>query len=411
MSIQTQTQTRLWIDEYTEWACKRSPLTPEHFHKNIALTLTAGAIARRVHVQLPHAKIYPNLYTLIIAPTSVYAKTRALEVAKELARRTMSDRILTAISTPEAMISELAGIEPRNFSDLSEAVRTIWKAGAKWGARRLFMIDEAGKFFNSLSRDYNASLDALIMELYDSPDEPIERETQRQGWIRVEKPCLSCLFATTPANIRSLLSGYDSWGSGFWNRWNFVTATEPTVWKNAEHVKIPNQIYSPFQEMSNLLGDRDFSASISPKVVNAHSQFSRNIRDEIIKTEDERTHAILSQLATKRIKAALCFATLENPKRPELRLCHWESTEELAQGWHRDAILAVEMSQRTEKVKKEQKVLMLISSNGGLTARQIQQYTHADSEETMKLLISLKRSGAIKEEPKGKATIWLSNEV
>lgn len=411
--IKVQTKTGIaWIDEYTRWAMQRSPLTPEHFHQNIALALVSGCIARRVHIQLPHDKVRPNLYTLIIATTGVYAKTTALKAARELAHEVMPDRLFSSVSTPEAMIGELSGVKPVNFDSLSPAVQQAWKDSQVWGARRLFVLDEAGRFFNGLERDYNATLDTIMMELYDANDHALVRQTQRHGILQIENPGLSCLFATTPGNIRQLLLADAAWQSGFWARWNFVAAHQLTAWNDSQYHPAPTSLIRSLSEFSNDLGVSEQAASIQVGVVKEINQFTKNVRDLIQNEPDEDRHGMLVRLPSKRIKAALCFATLENPKRPEVKASHWQASEFFSLGWERDAQLAVELSKHTRQSSVEEKVysVLIAYMNSGISAREIQQLTHLDARETKDVLNSFLKNGTIRPEKAGKKILWVVNQ-
>lgn len=406
--INLTVRTGTWIDEYADWASKRSPLTPYHFHQNIALTLIAGAIARRSYVQLPHEKVYPNLYTLIIAKTSVYAKTTAFKIASEVSHAIMPDRLLTSISTPEAMINELAGVQPVNLNALSQDKQDLWRERKEWGARRLFVLDEAGRFFNSLARDYNSGLDAIMMELYDSSDKPIERNTTKSGMTIVDTPCLSCLFATTPGNIKRALNESGTWESGFWIRWNFVTATQPEAWKESVYIGAPREVLQPLENMSLALAKRCKSASIGKGVNRAFNMYSEGVRDMIMREEEEKLHGVLSRLPTKRMKAALCLATLENPKAPQITIDHWNITSYFATGWERDAILTLQASAKSEKASLEDRVMTFIIDNqlSGVTARDIQQRTAKSAEVVLSILTIFYKSKMIEPSQRGRATVW-----
>lgn len=402
-------RTGTWIDAYADWASKRSPLTPYHFHQNIALTLIAGAIARRSYIQLPHEKVYPNLYTLIIAKTSVYAKTTAFKIANEVSSAIMPDRLLTSISTPEAMIGELAGVQPVNLNALSQDKQDLWRQRKEWGARRLFVLDEAGRFFNSLARDYNSGLDAIMMELYDSSDKSIERNTTKNGMTIVDTPCLSCLFATTPGNIKRALNESGTWESGFWIRWNFVTATQPEAWKESTYIAIPQNVLEPLETMSLALAKRCKSASLGKGVNKAFNVYSEDVRNMIIKEEEEKLHGVLSRLPTKRIKAALCLATLENPKAPQVTLDHWNITSYFATGWERDAIETLKASAKSEKASLEDRVLAYISDwqSTGITARELQQRTGKSAETILSILTTFYKSKMAEPSKRGRATVWI----
>lgn len=401
------------IDEYERYASKRSPLTPPHFHQNIFLTLIAGLIARRVHLQLPHEKLYPNLYTLVIATTSVHAKTTAFNIARGVTDSVMPERVIDSISTPEAMEAELAGEQPSNLSKLSDDSKDRWQAGANWGARRLFFMDEAGRFLNSMRRDYNEGMDALMMKLYDSSDTPIKRQTIRAGINHIEKPSLTCLFATTPSNIRAMLSGSDAWTSGFWNRWNFVSQLESLPWSEGQFINLPKNIPQTMKRIDEALNEKDLSAILGKKVSEQYYDFTRRTREAIISEDDERVHGILSRLPTKRIKSALCLAIIDNPKKPEVKIQHWDAIEYLCVRWHQDALAAIERSERTDRVSVEEKIFNAIQSYNkeGITARYLQQLTRKTSKEVNEILEEWRKAGTVYKKESGRKTLWHVNEV
>lgn len=405
--------TKTWIDQYADWAVRRSPLTPRHFHENIALALIAGATAGRCYVQLPHEKVSPNIYILVIAMTSVFAKTTAFNIAREVIRLAMPEKVLIGALTPEAMISELAGKKPSNFKDLDDQAKNEWKAKSQWGARRLFIADEAGRFFNSLKRDYNIGLDALMMELYDASDESISRSTMRDGLVTIKHPALSCLFGTTPMNVHALLSSLDAWASGFWIRWNFVTETNPTEWHEGELIPPPMLMVKALSQVSNgwlsSHNDKPYSVAIDPRVTKCYHEASRQVRDMILSSDDERMHGALSRLPTKHFKAALLSAIIEcGGEKPHLELKHWEQVQPLAQRWQQDAEVAVKAGQRTERLSVEEKIFSLIESHmtEGITTRGLQQRTGRSAQEILSIIDTFEKLGTIRKQVTDKKMLW-----
>ncbi len=407
--------TKNWVDQYADWAMQRSPLTPKHFHENIGLALIAGAVAGRCFVQLPHEKVYPNMYTLVIATTSVYAKTTAFNIAQEVIDLAFPDKVLYGVLTPEAMLTELSGTKPTNFASMTKQMQDNWMASAQWGARRLFVADEAGRFFNSLHRDYNIGLDALMMELYDASERPISRNTMKNGYISVERPALSCLFGTTPANVHELLSKMESWASGFWARWNFVTETTPTPFVDSAFVPAPPKIVQPIKEISdgwlNQYNAKAYSIPIADsKVKQVYRDYTQQVRAQIIITDDERMHGALSRLPTRQLKAALLFCIVECAgKNPKLSITHWDMAQPIAERWHQDALKTVETAGKTERITLESKVEMLIKSYAktGISSREMQQRTGKSAQDVQSILDIFARDGtAEKRNGGGKSIKW-----
>ena len=74
------------LDTYLTYAAKVTPMTPASFHTGAILGLAAILIARRVVLRMAFGDIYPNLYILWIAQTTLWQKTTALNIARKLFR-------------------------------------------------------------------------------------------------------------------------------------------------------------------------------------------------------------------------------------------------------------------------------------------------------------------------------------
>lgn len=366
-----------WIEKYTKWSMQRSPLSPKHFHQNVALTLAAGAIAGRVYLQLPHEMIYPNLYTLIISKTTVFGKTTTFNRAREIIKLTMHDKVIREIATPESLIEMLSGKEPKDYDELDADEQAFWDNAAKWQGRRLFMLDEAGRLFNVMKRDYNSDLADIIMALYDPSGDPVSRRTRKRGSESIKTYALSCLFATTPAGIRSALNTSDSWISGFWVRWNFVAEQHMTPWNESVYSDPPKEIIEPLKRLSNATldkyNDTPYSMKFEGKLLKAFNETTRAIREQIDQMDDEQLHGMLGRLPIAHLKASMIYALLEaDGQIPTVQLKHWEMSKHFAEGWRRDAEVVRELASKSEQMRKEERVLNYIAGSPlGVSARDL----------------------------------------
>ncbi len=321
---QEASQPTSWIDAYVEWALKRSPLTPRHFHEGIAYTLATTAIAGRVYVQMPHEKVRPNLYTIVLGKTSIFAKTVAMSVASELASKAQLDsRILKGLYTPEAFMNELSGKKPKGLKKAETWVQKEWQDGQEWGARRTCILDEAGRWLNSMTKEYNAGMIDLQMALYDC--KPLSRTTISHGMTSTANTCPSCLFATTPLGIRTMLKQRDYWGNGFWPRWNFLVETAYTEFQNAKWIDPTPELIQPLL----LPKLKEGPVEVDGAVVKAHNKMLEANRKAIYTADDENVEDYLSRLHTKQLKAALIRAVLEGS--PVIEIEHWDAAGPFAQ--------------------------------------------------------------------------------
>ncbi len=406
-----------WIEQYAKWSMKRSPLSPMHFHRNIGLTLAAGAIAGRVHLRLPHEDIYPNLFTLVIAKTTVFGKTTTFSKAREVINLSMKDKMFREVTTPESLIEILSGQLPKNYEDLEEQDQEVWDNAEKWQGRRLFMLDEAGRLFNIMKKDYNSDLADILMALYDPSGDPISRRTRKHGSESIKKYALSCLFGTTPNSIRTVLNTNDAWGSGFWVRWNFVAQENLTDWMESVYADPPKDMVERLQRLSqvNLEAHNDTPANMAfdPKFLKALNDTTRLIREQIMLTDNERMHGMLGRLPIAHAKAAMIYALLEadSPKIPKLELHHWEATQSFAEGWRRDAELVDRLATKTELAGKEERVYTFLEGSPmGATTRECIRHFGMSGSETLGILETFKKMGAVEQKAVGKKIVWVCKE-
>jgi len=379
-----------WIDAYVEWALKRSPLTPRHFHEGIAYTLATTAIAGRVYVQMPHERVYPNLYTLVLGKTSIFAKSVAMNVADELAiKANLGDRILRGLFTPEALMNELSGRKPKGFKKLDTDQQNIWKLGQQWGARRTCFNDEAGRWLNSMTREYNAGMIDLQMALYDC--KAVARTTIAHGLTTTAETCPSCLFATTPLGIRAMLKQRDYWGNGFWPRWNFLVETAYTEFSSAKWIPPTDELIEPLKLRQLQPG----AIEVDGAVVKAHDKMLEANRKAIYTADDENVEDYLSRLHTKRLKSALIRAVLAGSRVIEIE--HWEATEAFTQKLLGGVSMlrALLINNAVGAVQKRIKLLLTEADKRTLKAREIYKTLHLTVDEFMMAMRPLVQMGEV----------------
>jgi len=97
-----------WFRDYYEYTLRSEP--PSVFHFMSAFTVLGAVLERNVFFDKAFYRVYPNIATILIAPTGRCRKTSATNIALKLAREVevnvMSERV-----TPEALVEGLSGRE------------------------------------------------------------------------------------------------------------------------------------------------------------------------------------------------------------------------------------------------------------------------------------------------------------
>lgn len=187
-----------WIDTYTRIITEMTG-SPAEFNQLAGMITIAVAIQRKAVLRMSFSDIYPNIYGCVIARSSVYHKSSSLQKPRLLLQRANLDRLLLSeLMTSEGLLKELRG-----------------------QSSGVILRDEIGTLFDSHNTKYLRQLKPDLTAIFDCY--PYSRRLSNEE-IKVEKPYLSILGATTPQRFFEGVSQTD-WVDGFLARWLFVTPT------------------------------------------------------------------------------------------------------------------------------------------------------------------------------------------
>ena len=156
--------------------------------------------------------LYPNLYTILIAP-SARGKSRVIDYANDILREIDNFHLSPTSVTRASLIDVLA-----------ESKRQLPFSGPRSEMveyNTLFVsIDELSAFLP----EYNADIISALTKFYDGN---WYKEAKRVGHIRhdIDKPNLSILCGSTPTNLMRVLK-QDIWSQGFTGRTFMVYSSE-----------------------------------------------------------------------------------------------------------------------------------------------------------------------------------------
>jgi hypothetical protein len=166
---------------------------PPHFHMFTLFATIACIVGRGRYIIQGEDTIYPNLYCLIVAPSSLYKKTSSISLLKKwLARlEMMADRYIGQIGSPEGLFAALK----ENGGD----------AVAFYSELGLLLGQTAGK-------KYMRETLELLNDLYDCPAYYSKRLSQQL--LRAENVCFNLIAASQLDSLTKyvresdLLSGF-----------------------------------------------------------------------------------------------------------------------------------------------------------------------------------------------------------
>lgn len=202
-----------FIEAYLAYT--KSQEATERMHRWVAISMLAAAMERKVWLSRGHYVLYPNLYTIIVAPSG-YKKSTSTGFGVNLLRelptlKMMADR-LTASSLIDCFIKA-----QRPFEFKGEPVKQ---------APSFAYVTE----FLAFMKDAYGPLTEFLTTFYDctphDPTKPWIYSTKGEGERRVYGPCLNILAASTSSWLRQAIP-VEQMEGGFTSRILFVVETDP----------------------------------------------------------------------------------------------------------------------------------------------------------------------------------------
>lgn len=219
--------------------CKDTTDAPHIFHVAVGLSILGAALGNQVVIPCFYGdlELYPNLWTVLVAPTGFYRKSTALSLGKRLLRSSVPRGIMPDDCTPQKLAHVLQD-NPAGLMTISEFTRVLV----------------------TFDREYMAGTKEMLTEMYDSPEEWIlERQTSKK--VTIKNVSLSIMGATTLAWLQDRVKARDLEG-GFLARFLFITGTERGP-RPEKRVGVNQHIYLKLQEhlkeVSELEGRADYS--------------------------------------------------------------------------------------------------------------------------------------------------------
>ena len=186
-----------YLSEYMEYASELTD-APAQFHVFSGLSVLSTVIGNSVYIPWGDGKLSPNLWIVMIAPSSIYRKTTAIRIGCNLIRHIDETKVFPDEFSPESILHVL---EQR--------------------PQGLFFWGELRSKLAYFQRSYMAGMQSMLTELYDCP--PVYRRTLLGNSFRVNNPCIGILAASTKEWLRASITEGEMKG-GFLQRFMFVLA-------------------------------------------------------------------------------------------------------------------------------------------------------------------------------------------
>lgn len=188
----------MWLNRYLEYTHEHE--SPSMFHLWSGITVLSGLLGRKVWMDKGFYRLYPNLFTVLVAGSARCRKTTAIEIAVGLTKNVDGVRQLNGKVSAEKFL------HIHTLPDNQPQKPTLIKA------------DELATF---LTRDgQGEKLIDVLTKLFDCP-ESFSYDTITHGQKIIREPYVTVLAGTTPETLEKVLPD-TAVGGGFASRIMFV---------------------------------------------------------------------------------------------------------------------------------------------------------------------------------------------
>lgn len=336
-----------WIDAYIEQAMAVSPMTPRSFHESAAYSLVATAVARRVKLQMAFGSVYPNLFVAWVAPTTLWHKTTALNYARNVAQRAFTHLLAPNEWTPESLLSDLSGAQPRNLDEFSDVAKAEWILERNFCAQRCMIQDEMSGLLASAGKEYNQGMIETLMQLFDcNPD--YRRSTRGQGRLNIKHTYLTFLGASTPRALAAHFLEERLWAMGWWPRFALLAPeAERPEWavpidrdEPVFIVDVLEQLYKRLPQPYYPTPPTAVSVALGSGVFDAWQRYSKAMSYDLLTEDlDRRLWGTYGRLPVLVLKLSTLLAALDwgDARTPLIEMAHLSRAVQTAEEWRASA--------------------------------------------------------------------------
>ena len=214
-----------WLTAYVDYASYSEAPRTMHFWSGVSAL--AGALRRKVWIEMAYFRWYPNFFIILVAPPGIVSKSSTVNIAMSLLRKVPGINFGPDICTWPALVQA--------FSSSTEMI----EVSGEWITMSALTI-ESSEFGNLISPQDREMID-LLVTLWDGKQGAFRKVTKMAGNDTVENAWINLIACTTPAWIAGNFPEYMI-GGGFVSRCIFVYADQKDKLVAYPHLAVPKDM-------------------------------------------------------------------------------------------------------------------------------------------------------------------------
>lgn len=290
-----------WISAYLDYSSHSE--APKHMHFWVAVSTLAGALRRRVWLDMAYFRWHPNFYIILVAPPGIVSKSTTAGIGMQLLKKVPDIKFGPDVVTWQALVGSFA-----------ESTMTFQYQGDYHEMSALTI--ESSEFGNLLNPQDKEMVD-LLVSLWDGKPGAFEKRTKGSGTDLVVNPWINLIACTTPAWIAGNFPEYMI-GGGFTSRCVFVYAEKKAKYVAYPGMHVPKNLAQQAQmliedliDISNMAGEYQ----LTPDAYKwGEAWYTKHYSEKNLDLDDDRFGGYLARKQTHIHKLAMILAAAEGPR-------------------------------------------------------------------------------------------------
>lgn len=385
-SIVDRLELQGYLASYIEYASELTD-APLAFHLGGALTsLSTCCGSRVIYPGYGGRNNWPNLYTLLIAPSGLYRKSTSVGIAEDIVSAVEPGLILSGEQSREKFLAILK--ETPNV---------------------MYPISEFAAILDLWAREYQAGLKALVVDLFDCRQE-YSRQTLKDGKVTIQKPSLNILAASTIDWLREKLTEGDLRG-GLMGRFILIPSDEKIA-DPGLHPKINQEKRQKLIDFLKGIHNLERSWVDVSKILTEFNEWVRRAERLMTQNPNPELLGFQSRLAAHTLKMMVLLCVSESPVSAKYVITNDQFRKGTILGkWLIDqaAGLAETGFTKSKTENSIQKLLQMAGSNSGVQRSEAIRMLHCNSREFEVIVQTAIQRGELaimKKKSETKPSLW-----
>lgn len=362
-----------------------------------AVSTIAGALRRRVWIDMAYFKWHPNFYIILVAPPGIVSKSTTADIGMSLLKKVPEIRFGPDVVTWQALVTAF-----------TEATMTFEYQGEFYPMSALTI--QSSEFGNLLNPQDKEMVD-LLVSLWDSKQGAFEKKTKGAGTDIVENPWINLIACTTPAWIAGNFPDYMI-GGGFTSRCVFVYAEKkeqlvayPGQMVPEDLKTIAQKLVEDLCQISTLVGEY----KLTPEAYAwGQAWYSNHYAAKHLHLDAERFGGYLARKQTHIHKLAMVLAAAESNKL-QITAEHLAVADQMVSDLEPDMQYVFSKIGKTEDAVYAERLIWYVAKRGGCPYAEAYRYVHAyfpKMQDFEAVITGAVRSGYLKLKQQGNE-MWL----